>query len=156
MDIHLEDTNPTNPNLGSIPRPFPRFSTSTPPLEPLTTTGSRIAEDLYPEPTFQAADKAAALGENLARNPGIPIMPVPEEPGPIPTVRQAAGRGLAADEALPPPPPPHLRPNNPGRSSLKKTVSFQGETSHLTRPRREEDDRGEGEAGAEPGPRDIQ
>ncbi|KAI6901277.1 hypothetical protein KC318_g7605 [Hortaea werneckii] len=116
-----------------------------------------IPEDIYPEPTFQAADKAAAaaLGGNLARNPGTPMMPVPEEPGPIPTVGQA-GRGLAADEALPPPPPPPLpRPNNPRRSSLKKTVSFQGETSHLTRPRREEDDRGEAEAGAEPGPRDL-
>lgn len=155
MNIPLEETYPTNPTPGSIPRPVSRFSTYSPPLDPLITSGPRIPEDIYPDPTLQAADRAA-LGRDIARNPGIP-MPVPESgpiSAPIPTVGQA-GRGLAADETLPPP-PLLSRPNNSGRSSLKKTVSFQGETRHLTRPRQEEDDRGEGEAGAEPGARDIQ
>lgn len=47
------------------------------------------------------------------------------------------------------------RPSLGRMGSMGKRVSFEGETTRLARPRREEEDRGEGEAGAEAGPRDV-
>lgn len=155
MDIPLDDTYPTNPTPGSFHRPASRFPTHNPPLDHLTPTVLGIPEDVFPDPSLQATGTPPLGRGDIPRNPSIPM----PEPGPvsIPIVGRAApasGRGIAPED--PTLPIPHTLPPKPSSSSrLKKSVSFQGETRHLTRPRREEEDRGEEEAGAEPGARDL-
>lgn len=151
MDMPVDDVDPTHPPLRSIHRPTSRFPTHNPPLDPLAPTVPGIPEVIYPDPSIHAADATPLRGGDIPGNPPI-SMPEPG-PIPIPTVGRAGGALPTGDPTLHIPPTLPSKPSNSTR--LKKTVSFQGETRHLTRPRQEEEDRGEGEAGAEPGARDL-